>query len=312
MTDLNSDVDRNELPSSDRPAWRKVVAFPLVSLAIALAAVIGVILAMGWLLQFIDPEPFGETGAMALSTFAVVIALYILNKLLLRHLGEFPHDDLPTDGALRDTGLGFLGGGWLMTIIVGVAFVLGAYTIEGWGTSQSAPMLLLQAGVFAGFVEELITRGIIFRFLEEFAGSWAALAISALIFGFAHATNPNATLFSSIAIAIEAGLLLGAAYMFTRNLWLAIGIHAGWNVVQGYIWDVPVSGFAVDGLVQSARYGNDLLTGGSFGLEGSIIALVIATIAGLWLLREAVRKGHVMKPWWTRRRLAREVEASRT
>jgi hypothetical protein len=162
-------------------------------------------------------------------------------------------------------------------------------------------MIVIQAGLFAGFVEELIIRGIVFRFLEEFAGSWVALALSALLFGFLHAGNDNATLFSSIAIAIEAGILLGAAYMLTRNLWLAIGVHAGWNVVQGYVWSVPVSGHQVDGLVASVRTGNELLTGGMFGLEASVIALVIATTAGLWMLREAAKRGNVMSHWWSRR-----------
>ncbi len=290
--------------SADRPLWRRVVAFPLVSLVIALGAVVLVIMAVANLVALIPEGSLDETVGMALVAAITVIALWALNKVLLRHLGEMPRDDLPAGSALKDLALGLGGGFWLMTMIVGIAFILGAYTIEGWGTSSDAAFIVLQAGVVAGFVEELILRGIVFRFVEELLGSWAALVLSALLFGFLHANNPNASVFSSVAIAIEAGLLLGAAYMFTRNLWLAIGLHAGWNVTQGYIWDVPVSGFAVDGLVDSARYGNDLLTGGTFGLEASIIALVIATSAGLWLLREAVRRGHVMQPWWVRRRMA--------
>ncbi|MFZ1742339.1 MAG: type II CAAX endopeptidase family protein [Pontixanthobacter sp.] len=297
------------IQSAELPLWRKVVAFPLVSLVIALAAAIGTIVGVGFGLSKIDNWPYGENSWMAVGAVVSVLAIFALSKLLLRHLGELPRDDLPLAGAAKDLVYGFLGGGWLMSLCVGVAFVLGVYKIAGWGTSESAGLIWLQAGLFAGFVEEVISRGIIFRFIEELAGSWAALAISALVFGFLHLGNPNATVFSSVAISIEAGILLGAAYMYTRNLWLAIGLHAGWNVVQGYVWDVPVSGNQVDGLVDSQVNGSELLSGGAFGLEASIIALIIATSAGLWLLREAVRRGHVIQPRWTRKRMERDAKA---
>ena len=298
------------ISASDLPTWRKVVAFPLVSLAIALGCAVAAIWTIILLMDQITNWQYGDTAWMALGAGASVLAIFLLTKFLFRHLGDMPRDDLPINGSAKDLFYGFLGGGWLITMCVGVAFVLGSYTILGWGTSESAALIWLQAGLFAGFVEEVISRGIVFRFLEEFAGSWAALLISSLFFGFMHADNEGATWFSSVAISLEAGILLGAAYMYTRNLWLAIGLHAGWNVVQGYFWDVPVSGFQVDGLVEAELSGPVLLSGGAFGLEASIIALIIATSAGLWLLREAVRRGHVVKPWWVRRRLAREVATS--
>ncbi|GAA4643326.1 hypothetical protein GCM10023115_12860 [Pontixanthobacter gangjinensis] len=297
------------ISASDLPTWRKVVAFPLVSLAIGLGSAVATIWALSLLLNQITNWQYGDSAWMALGAVLSVLAIFLLSKFLLRYLGDMPRDDLPLSGSVKDVFYGFLGGGWLITMCVGVAFILGSYSILGWGTSESAALIWLQAGLFAGFVEEVIIRGVLFRFLEEFAGSWAALAISALVFGFLHAGNENATVFSSIAISIEAGILLGAAYMYTRNLWLAIGIHAGWNVVQGYFWDVPVSGVQVDGLVEAELSGPVLLSGGSFGLEASIIALIIATSAGLWLLREAVRRGNTVKPWWTRKRLHEKLEA---
>ena len=124
--------------------------------------------------------------------------------------------------------------------------------------------------------------------------------VSALLFGFAHAGNPNATLFSSVAIAIEAGVLLGAAYMLTRSLWLAVGLHAGWNLTQGLVFDVNVSGYEMNGLVEAQMSGPDWLSGGTFGLEASIIALVVATGAGLIMLRMAGRKGEMLRPYWMR------------
>lgn len=166
-------------------------------------------------------------------------------------------------------------------------------------------MILFLAGVQAAFVEELIFRGILFRWLEEFGGSWFALLVTSALFGFAHISNDNATIFSSFAIAMEAGLLLGGAYMLMRNLWLAVGIHFGWNVVQGYIWDVSVSGFDVDGLVEAEATGHELISGGAFGLEASVVALVLATLVGVYFVWLAYQRGEIVKPWWVRRRLAR-------
>jgi hypothetical protein len=107
-----------------------------------------------------------------------------------------------------------------------------------------------------------------------------------------------------VAIAVEAGILLGGAYMLTRSLWLPIGLHAAWNFTQGEVFDVPVSGIAEHGLVQARMSGPTLLSGGQFGLEASIIAVVLATAAGLWFVWRAVQRGEVVQPWWVRRRIA--------
>ena len=90
--------------------------------------------------------------------------------------------------------------------------------------------------------------------------------------------------------------------MLTRNLWLAIGLHFGWNFTQGYIFDIPVSGVPENGLTQAKLSGPALLSGGQFGLEASVLALVVATAAGIWLVVLAVRRGELMQPWWVRKR----------
>jgi hypothetical protein len=82
-------------------------------------------------------------------------------------------------------------------------------------------------------------------------------------------------------------------------------LHAAWNFTQGEIFDVPVSGIDEHGLVQAQLSGPPLLSGGNFGLEASIIALVLATAVGVWLVSLAVRQGKIVAPHWARhRRLA--------
>lgn len=126
--------------------------------------------------------------------------------------------------------------------------------------------------------------------------------ITSALFGLAHIFNANATWFSSLAIAVEAGLLLGGAYMLTRSLWLPIGLHAAWNFAQGEVFGVPVSGGAVHGFLRSPLSGPPLLSGGAFGLEASVIALVIATAAGVWFVLLAIKRGQLVRPSWVRRR----------
>jgi uncharacterized protein len=131
------------------------------------------------------------------------------------------------------------------------------------------------------------------------------LLLTSAFFGASHLLNPHASTIAAVGIAFEAGVMLGAAYMLTRSLWLPMGLHAAWNFTQGEIYDIPVSGTPVHGLVDANLSGPPLLTGDGFGLEASVIAMVIATLFGIWLLWLAIKRGELMHPWWVRRRIAR-------
>ncbi len=285
-----------------KPLWRRIVDFPLVALLIAVivfVAASALAFALGKLFEGVgQPE---RTVIRGIISIALVFVAY---KFILAKLGERPRDDLPGKGALKNLGLGLLIGFGLMAAAVGVAALAGVYTIVGQGDASRLVLELVTVAILPGFMEELAFRGILFRWIEEFGGSWAALAVTSALFGLAHIFNPNATWFSSFAIAVEAGVLLGGAYMLTRSLWLPMGLHAAWNFTQGEIFDVPVSGIDEHGLVQAKLSGPALLSGGTFGLEASIIALTIATAAGVWLVYLSIRKGHIVQPWWTRRRVS--------
>ena len=310
MTDM---VEHEE--AARKPLWRRVIEFPLVAMLLGIAtfvagfAVVGLVTVLiGLATQTVDlaslQQPGGIPDWLGNNVAGVLLAVMsvVIVKVVLRRLGSEKKDDLPFDARsldfLRGIGFAFL----LMSAIVAGVALLGGYRIIGWGGSTSWPFLFLVTGFQAAFFEEILFRGVIFRFLEDFAGSIAALLISGLIFGLVHYSNPNATLFSSLAIAIEAGILLGGAYMLTRNLWFAIGIHWGWNVTQGYVWDVPVSGIDGDGMLESHPAGNELISGGAFGIEASLVAMVLATTVGIVLVVMAYRRGHFVSPWWLRRR----------
>ena len=191
--------------------------------------------------------------------------------------------------ARRAIGLGY--GLALFTLIVAVAALFGVYRIEGYGGTGGLLPAVIANSLFPAVSEEILFRGIVFRWVERFAGTWAGLIVSSALFGAAHFANPAATWTSTIFIAVEAGVLLGGVYMLTRNLWLPIGLHAAWNFTQGGIFGVPVSGLPDHGLIDSTLRGPEILSGGPFGLEASIIALIVAGAAGLWfVLRSSSRR----------------------
>ena len=126
--------------------------------------------------------------------------------------------------------------------------------------------------------------------------------MTALLFGFSHLSNPHATVWSAIAIALEAGISLGAVYMATRSLWFAMGLHTAWNFLQGTIFGVAVSGNGAptDSLFRPLIQGNPWLTGGAFGIEASVIAVGLGLGLGLYLLVHAVRQKRIMRGLWRR------------
>jgi membrane protease YdiL (CAAX protease family) len=149
--------------------------------------------------------------------------------------------------------------------------------------------------------EELIHRGVLFRVTEEYLGSWIALAASSLFFGLHHLGNEDGTLQGALFLSVEAGVLLAAAFMLTRRLWLGMGLHMSWNFAQGGIFSGTVSGNDMPpGLITPVISGPELLTGGKFGVEASIIAVTLCTATGLILLVMAIRRGKIIPPLWRR------------
>lgn len=286
------------------PRWRRIADFPLVAMVIAIALLAGTVWLAGMGIRQLPHWGIPDASRQMIAGLAVVGLVIAVYKYAICKLGENPRDDLRSEHAGRDLGLGLAGGALLFSLVTAVAALAGVYDIVGWGSTRSILYALVMIGIIPGVIEEVLFRGILFRHLEDFGGSWFALALTSALFGVAHIFNPNATYFSSFAIAVEAGVLLGGAYMLTRSLWAPIGVHAAWNFTQGEIFDVPVSGMDGKGLVEAKLSGSELLSGGTFGLEASVIALVIATGAGVWLVVRAVRAGHVLRPWWVRRRLA--------
>ena len=173
-----------------------------------------------------------------------------------------------------------------------VLALLGVYRVVG-SNSPASMVSPLAAAISAGVLEELVFRGVLFRILESRFGTWVALFGSAALFGLLHLLNANASVQGAVAIIFEAGILLAAAFVLTKHLWFPIGIHIGWNFAEGGLFGVAVSGGAASGFLEGTMNGPVWLTGGDFGPEASVAAIVICVTVASGFLIAANRRGLV-------------------
>lgn len=288
---------------SSATAWQRWMVFSPMARIVFFAALMFVLYKLTYMTvvglgvegKNVDPL-VRALGILAISLVPAVISYFVLVKAVERRpIRELAWRDLPTWGAV-----GLALGVALFSTVVLVLWLAGSYHVSGTDPSVNWLPAVLVVGVGAGIGEEIITRGVLFRMVEEGLGTWWALAISALFFGAAHIFNPGATWWSSLAIAIEAGVLLALLYHVTRSLWACIGLHAGWNVMQGTVFGIPVSGTAAHGWLISSRSGPDWLSGGVFGAEASVVALILCSGCSAVLLAIALRRGSIVPPSWRR------------
>jgi membrane protease YdiL (CAAX protease family) len=218
-----------------------------------------------------------------------VIALLLTYRLFVRWMEHRkPHEIAPSK--IPSIVPGVLIGLGLFTVTIAILSLMGVAHIGGYTPGQ-ALLAAVNMSVLSAVGEEIIFRGVVFRIFEEMFGTLVALLVSAVLFGLIHLGNHGATLTGGIAIALEAGVLLAVSYMLVRNLWLPIGLHFGWNFAEGGIFGTAVSGNSFKGLWNTTFTGSDLLTGGPFGPEASVIAVAVCATAALVILGLAIRSG---------------------
>ncbi len=278
------------------PLWLRIAQFAPIRLAVLGLLLLGCLAFSNTFLEQNKAVPLQAIMAVA---GMVALAMWVYVGFA-RYVERREPDDLALGPMPRELGLGLVLGTALYTGSVLILMAIGVMRIE----AVNPPSFMLPAIAMAlssGFLEELLFRGALFRIVEQWLGSWISVFVSSLVFGVVHLMNPAATITGAIFISVEAGVLLAAAYMLTRRLWLGIGFHISWNYTQSAVFSGVVSGSVADpGLFKTVMTGPDLLTGGSFGLEASLIACLLCTTAGTILVMRAVRRGQVMQPFWSR------------
>lgn len=300
--------------SGKRRGW---LGFGPIQLAICLMALLVAVILRDVIVASVRTALDIETTRIWLSPGGTItsdpyqVGLALFAAVLMIALGGFAYrvhvtriekrapTELMAKGALEAFALGALIGTAVLFGVVSVLTALGMFQISG-RTATLAVLIPMASAATAAFMEELVFRGVLFRFLERWLGSWIALSATAVLFGLGHAANPNAGILSTVTVALLAGGALGAAYMATRTLWAPIGIHFAVNLLQGTVLGLPVSGKESHGLFVSQVTGPPLLSGGGFGLESSVLFFPfgVAVIVGfLWL---ALRRRHIVPVPWRR------------
>ncbi len=278
----------------------RIIRFPLFRLVIAFCF----ILLSATVAHYLAEGVFALTGKEADSILKPALEAIFLSIFSILFYSIYvalfegrPTTELSKSSFIPQLGLGLLLGFAFISIIILIISIFGGYKIIGFN-SPSVMLPVLIMAVRAGVFEEILTRAALFRIVEDGLGTWWSVLISALIFGFLHIWNPNATVFSSLSIAMTAGVVLALFYVLTRKLWIPIGIHIAWNFTLGGIYGAAVSGGAEKGLIDAEISGSELLTGGAFGPEASIITVIFFIIIGAILTYKVIKKGAVVKPMW--------------
>jgi membrane protease YdiL (CAAX protease family) len=189
-----------------------------------------------------------------------------------------------------DVLIGFLITGVVMGVIYAVEAGAGWLRFDGWAwetISANHVALGLISGLVGftvvGYYEELLYRGYHLQNIRDGMGLGWGLFLSSMIFAISHLTNPNVTWYSTLLGLIAAGYFLAYGWFRTRQLWLPIGVHIGWNFFEGNVFGFPVSGIDVVGVIRHTPTGPVTVTGGPFGPEAGLILLPAMAI-GLGLM----------------------------
>lgn len=199
-------------------------------------------------------------------------------------------------GAPLEFGIGLIGGATLVASVFAVLAALKVFDFQHRNPVSVLALTTLSEMVLVAFFEEIVVRGILLKSLQQSLGNLGAVVASALLFGVAHLPNDGATWLSTLNVAL-AGIMFGSAFIATERLWLCIALHIGWNFTASYVFSATVSGHeSQGGLFVGRLSGSDLMTGGDFGIEGSVVALITLFTGIALILVFAHSRGRLLRP----------------
>ena len=268
---------------------RAIIFMPLWLIIMGLVQSIGVVLIMmSSGVDMANPDSaealfsemsFDSPVMLILTGFSLVgsfIALWVATKFIdrkpLMSIGLSVKDKANEMLIGLGFALAFIGGLFL------VLWLIGAINITGYVGFKPGVFIVSIMLFMAAFDEELIFRGYILNnMMDSTSNRWIALAGSSLLFALLHSGNTNVwSTWVPMTELFAAGFILGISYTFTKNLWFPTFFHFGWNFFQG-LFGFEISGFNVDSwkIISHENTGNvpDIVSGGAFGIEGSVITL---------------------------------------
>ena len=262
------------------PLWARVVLFTIAFIiSTAMFQLVGM-LVVGCSLsdldsfsnlsptQFFVVELFGFTGTL----LTTLLFRRYMDRKTFKSLG------FSMAGRGKDMLAGLAGAILLFGVGTLALYLMGQISFSGFQFDAASFLVSFALFVVVAINEETIIRGYILNNLLTRMNKYVALAISASVFGVLHIFNSGMDVLPLVNL-ILAGILLGSAYIFTRNLWFSISLHLFWNFIQGPVLGYSVSGTKTSSLLKMSSLGDSTLTGGKFGFEGSIVCTILMVMA---------------------------------
>lgn len=302
FTDYYKNKSIDLFPNVDpQNGLQKFVQFPLVRLIILIIFLVPPYLIIEVVRRTIISYA-GETSTVYLGYFFDIVLIFSLVAVYNVYTSSVENRK-SYEFSLKKSGIE-LGVGALLAFVVLTFFVLlialfGFYKIEEFNSFGNVVFMFFTQ-LKVGFVEELLFRVILFKLTEELIGSWGAIALQGILFGFAHAGNPNATIYTTLALILSFSIFFGAGYMMTRRIWFIMGFHWSWNFFQSGIWGMNNSGATQPSLITPAVDGPIWLTGGAWGAELSVVTILILFTLSLYFVKIASNNNQFVKPLWRR------------
>jgi membrane protease YdiL (CAAX protease family) len=171
---------------------------------------------------------------------------------------------------------GFTIGAIIMVVFAFLVYLLGIieFTYVGFSIKLLVGLFIY---LFVAIGEEALVRGYILTNLQERIAPFFALLFSSFFFGFIHVGNDHFT-WVGFATILLGGFLMGLLTLKTNSISAAIGLHWSWNFVQGSVLGFAVSGHQEFGILRPTPRSSDLLTGGKFGAEGSLLLVILSLL----------------------------------
>lgn len=270
------------LADKPRTLTARVMAYPLLRIVLGVVLTFGAVPVVMIAVSQLVAKPYRMVWPQLLAALLVWFGY----RCWVHRVEQRQPSELDTAGMAGQLGAGVLLGAMLALLTFALLGALGAYQLDGFNRPGAMLLIPLAELFLVAMTEEMVFRGVLFGVTERALGSKAAIAISALVFGLAHLPNGGVSVLAMAALAAY-GVLQAALYLRTRRLWVCIGSHLAWNYCVGQVFASTVSGHAAsDGLLRGALVGDPIFTGGAFGVEGSLITvLLIGTAAALALRR---------------------------
>jgi membrane protease YdiL (CAAX protease family) len=281
----------------DRPfKVKKIVYFSLTRMLIGISVVVGAVALGLWLTSLLPANFYGfkrviesvVSITMAMTSYILLFRFYENRSITELSLAAFGKEALT----------GFSTGIILQSMIVVVLYLAAGYMVLNVNhVSVFLPAFF--AALTAGFVAEILIRGIFFRLSEEKLGTTVTLIVSGLCFAIMHAGSSGASIYSMVATAIQAGVLPAAAFVYSRRLWIPIFFHFAWDFAEPGIYGGINPGISEEGSLLTSRIsGPEIWTGGQTGPGSSIQSIVFCACVSTVFISLAIRDKKWIGPSW--------------